>query len=75
MNAAVDAASVSSRRTVVLITGYEATTGDHMQVQCVTDSDRVASDALLVDLIELGHIAASVCAAPLSNPALPGVGN
>jgi hypothetical protein len=61
MNAAVDAASVSSGRTVVLITGYDATTGDRMQVQCVTDSDRLASDALLVDLNELGHIAAKVC--------------
>jgi hypothetical protein len=45
----------------VLITGYDATTGDRMQVQCVTDSDRLASDALLVDLNDLGHIAAKVC--------------
>jgi len=61
MSTAVDTASVSSRQTVVLITGYDATTGDRMQVQCVTDSDRLASDALLVDLNKLGPIAAKVC--------------
>jgi hypothetical protein len=61
MHAAVDAASVSSRRMVVLITGRDPTTGDRMQVRCITDSDRVASDALLVDLNELGEVAARVC--------------
>jgi hypothetical protein len=58
---AVDAASASSRRTVVLITGRDATTGAQINVQCVTDSDRVATDALLAELQDLGDVASRVC--------------
>lgn len=58
--AVLQAASASSTRTV-LITGEDTITGDRMDVECTTTSDRVASDALLVELKDLGEIVAWVC--------------
>lgn len=46
---------------IVLIAGYDAATGDQMQVGCATTSDRVASDALLVKLKDFGTVASQVC--------------
>jgi hypothetical protein len=56
-------AALAPSSRMVLITGYEATTGDQMQVECATDGYRVASDALLVDLNDFRDVAAAVCIA------------
>jgi hypothetical protein len=58
--ALVQAASMSSIR-MVLITGEDATTGDRMQVECATTTDRYAEDALLVELKDLPDVAAGIC--------------
>jgi hypothetical protein len=58
--ALLQAASTSSTG-MVLITGQDATTGDRIQVECVTATDRIASDALLVELKDLPAVAAQVC--------------
>jgi hypothetical protein len=58
---ALETASASSRLTVVMIAGRDATTGSHRQVQCVTRSDLVASDVLLVELKDLPDVVSSVC--------------
>jgi hypothetical protein len=49
------------RSTRVLITGQDATTGDRMQVECVTTGDLGANNALLVELNDLSDVAAQVC--------------
>jgi hypothetical protein len=54
------AASASSPR-IVLMTGQDATTGDRMQMECITANDRIASDALLVELKDFPAVAAQVC--------------
>jgi hypothetical protein len=51
----------SSPQMVVTIIGRDEMTGDRMQVQCMTDGARVASDALLVDLADLRNVASAVC--------------
>jgi hypothetical protein len=56
----LQAASSSSSR-MVLITGRDATTGDRMQLECRTTTDRYAEDALLVELKDLLHVAAQLC--------------
>ncbi len=56
----LQAASMSSTR-MVLITGHDAATGERMQLECVTTSDRYAEDALLVELRELREVAARIC--------------
>jgi hypothetical protein len=55
------ASFASSPHMVVTIIGRDETTGDRTQVQCTTDSARVASDALLVDLADLRNVASAVC--------------
>jgi hypothetical protein len=61
---ALPQAAHTSSTGMVLITGQDATTGDRMQVECVTASDRIASDALMVDLKDLLGVAAQVCNVP-----------
>jgi hypothetical protein len=58
--ALLQAASTSSTG-MILITGQDATTGDRMQMECITANDRIASDALLVELKDFPAIAAQVC--------------
>ena len=62
-----NAIKTSSHRTVVMITGIDATSGEKTQVQCVTDSDRITSDALQVDLNDLGDITSRICVGGQSN--------
>jgi hypothetical protein len=52
---------VSSGQTVVLIAGHDAATGDRSQVQCLTDSHRVTTDVLLVDLKDLSNVVSGMC--------------
>jgi len=66
--ALLQAASTSSTG-MVLITGQDATTGDSRQVECVTANDRIASDALLVELKDLRAVAAQVCNVAIAPPA------
>jgi hypothetical protein len=56
-----DAMSVSSHPMLVMITGIDSMTGQRMQVECATVSDRVATDALIVDLKELQEVASGIC--------------
>jgi hypothetical protein len=63
-SALLQPASASSTR-MVLITGEDGTTGDRRQLECATTSDRLATDALLVDLKDLGFIAAQLCSQPI----------
>jgi hypothetical protein len=51
-----DSAATSSRRVVVLVVARDAANGNRIQVRCDTRADRVASDALLVDLKDLADI-------------------
>jgi hypothetical protein len=53
-------APMSSTRTV-LITGHDAATGERVQLECVTTTDRYPEDALLVHLTELREVAAQLC--------------
>jgi hypothetical protein len=66
-----DAARTSTH--MVLITGQDATTGDRVQVECATTSDRVAIDALVVELKHLGELSAQLCSssAPVQRPGSP----
>jgi hypothetical protein len=57
----------------LLITGLDDTTGDRMRVVCVTTSDRVAIAALVVQLKNLGNVAAQLCDG--SNAREPGAGS
>src|SRR5207247_2611655 len=59
-SALLQAASMSSTR-MVLITGEDATTGDRMQVECATTTDRFAEDALLVELKDFPDVASGIC--------------
>jgi hypothetical protein len=51
---------MSSTR-MVLITGQDSATGDRMQVECLTTTDRYAEDALLLELKDLLHVVAQLC--------------
>ncbi len=62
-----NAIKTSSHRTVVMITGIDATTGEKTQVQCITDSSRVTGDALQVDVKDLGDITSRICVGGQSN--------
>jgi hypothetical protein len=66
----LSAASIPSTRTV-MITGHEAATGERMQVECVTTSDRYAEDALLVELKELHEVSAQICIGADAPPVRP----
>ena len=61
------APSMSSTR-IVLISGRDAATGSSVQLECVTASDRIASDVLLVELADFPHVASQVCAGFQSDP-------
>jgi len=61
----LDATATSSTH-MLLITGLDETTGDRLQVDCVSVGDRVAIDALVVELKDLGDVAAQLC-----NPSAP----
>ncbi len=54
-------AGSTSSTGVVVITGQNARTGDRIQVECMTASDRIASNPLLVELKDLDEVAAQVC--------------
>jgi hypothetical protein len=56
---------------LLLITGLDESTGDRMQVECATASDRLAIGAMVVELKNLGAIAGQLCsgsAAPVLGP-------
>ena len=57
----VDVAARSSPKRVVTITGRDAMTGERQQVQCTIDADRVASDALMVDLKDFCDVVWGLC--------------
>jgi hypothetical protein len=54
-------AGSTSSTGVVVITGQNARTGDRIQVECMTASDRIASKTLLVELKDLDEVAAQAC--------------
>jgi hypothetical protein len=66
-------ASGTTSTHTVMITGLDEITGDRMQVDCVTTTDRIAIYTLVVELKNLGDIAARLCnqTAPMLRSADP----
>lgn len=46
---------------MLLIIGFDESTGERIQLECATSSDRVAVDALAVQLNNLGNVAGQLC--------------
>jgi hypothetical protein len=46
---------------MLLITGFDESTGERIQLERATSSDRVAVDALAVQLKNLGNVAGQLC--------------
>jgi len=46
---------------MLLIIGFDESTRDRIQLECATSSDRLAIDALVVQLKDLGNIAGQLC--------------
>jgi hypothetical protein len=49
---------------MLFITAVDATSGDRLSIECATTTDRIAIDRLVVELRNLGDIAAQLCRSP-----------